>query len=194
MNGTRLLDALLERLAAGDVAAAEEVYVALVPALRVMVRRRLNPKLRARVDSLDVVQAAWADVLQNYREDGWAFHDVAHLKAFLNRVTYNHIVNACRKHARAGARERPLPAPEHPGMPASPEPRPSEHVRAEELWERMLDLCPPHHRELLRLKREGFGIAEIAARTGLHEGSVRRILYDLARRLSLPPARQTSPA
>jgi hypothetical protein len=31
----------------------------------------------------------------------------------------------------------------------------------------------------------GFRMGEIAARTGLHEGSVRRILYDLARRMSI---------
>jgi RNA polymerase sigma-70 factor (ECF subfamily) len=48
----------------------------------------------------------------------------------------------------------------------------------------MLDLCPPEHREVLRLKREGATSAEIAARTGLHEGSVRRILCTLARRLA----------
>ena len=31
----------------------------------------------------------------------------------------------------------------------------------------------------------GFRLGEIAARTGMHEGSVRRILYDLARRLAV---------
>jgi RNA polymerase sigma-70 factor (ECF subfamily) len=46
----------------------------------------------------------------------------------------------------------------------------------------MLALCPPAHHELLRLKRQGLGLAEIAARTGLHESSVRRILYNLASR------------
>ena len=45
-------------------------------------------------------------------------------------------------------------------------------------------LCPPAHHNLLELKRQGFPLAEIAARTGLHESSVRRILYDLARRLA----------
>ena len=40
-----------------------------------------------------------------------------------------------------------------------------------------------------RLKRDGHSLDEIAARTGLHPSSVRRILYDLARRLALeaPP-------
>jgi RNA polymerase sigma-70 factor (ECF subfamily) len=52
------------------------------------------------------------------------------------------------------------------------------------LWEEMLALCPPAHHELLRLKRQGLRLAEIAARTGLHPSSVRRILYDLARQLA----------
>jgi DNA-directed RNA polymerase specialized sigma24 family protein len=50
----------------------------------------------------------------------------------------------------------------------------------------MLEECPPAHREILILKRQGLLLSEIAARTGLHEGSIRRILYDLARRLAIP--------
>ena len=66
-----------------------------------------------------------------------------------------------------------------------PEPRPSETAQAGELWERMLSLCPPQHRTLLLLKQQGMGLDDIAARTGLHPGSVRRVLYDLARRLAV---------
>ena len=47
-----------------------------------------------------------------------------------------------------------------------------------------MDLCPPAHREMLELKRQGIPLAEIAERTGLHESSVRRILYELAKRLA----------
>jgi RNA polymerase sigma-70 factor (ECF subfamily) len=50
----------------------------------------------------------------------------------------------------------------------------------------MLQSCPPAHREILWLKHQGLPLAQIAARTGLHEGSIRRILYDLARRLAVP--------
>ena len=48
----------------------------------------------------------------------------------------------------------------------------------------MLALCPPAHRALLRLKRQGWPLAEIASRTGMHEGSVRRVLRRLARQLA----------
>jgi DNA-binding IclR family transcriptional regulator len=36
---------------------------------------------------------------------------------------------------------------------------------------------------VLELKNQGAPLAEIAAQTGLHKSSVRRILYDLQRRL-----------
>ncbi len=55
---------------------------------------------------------------------------------------------------------------------------------ADELWTTLLEMCPPAHREVLELKRQGMPLAEIAGRTGLHEGSVRRLLYDLAKRLA----------
>jgi RNA polymerase sigma-70 factor (ECF subfamily) len=53
------------------------------------------------------------------------------------------------------------------------------------LWERLLELCPPAHHDILWLRRSGCGPEEISRRTGLHEGSVRRVLRQLARRLAL---------
>jgi RNA polymerase sigma-70 factor (ECF subfamily) len=52
------------------------------------------------------------------------------------------------------------------------------------LWERLLALCPPEHHEVLRLRRAGLTLEEVAERTGLHEGSVRRILRRLARHIA----------
>jgi DNA-binding IclR family transcriptional regulator len=37
---------------------------------------------------------------------------------------------------------------------------------------------------MLELKRQGLTLAEIAGQTGLHESSVRRLLYELAARLA----------
>jgi RNA polymerase sigma-70 factor (ECF subfamily) len=186
------LDALLEKLCRGDAAAAEQVFVAYEPYLRLVVRRRLPSRLRAKFDSLDVVQSVWADVLQGFRDAGWRFTDADHLRAFLVKVTRNRFIDHLRKHRAALKREKPLPevAPER--LPPSPQPRPSEVAQADDLWEQMLALCPPDHRSLLEFKRQGLPLKEIAARTGLHESSVRRILYDLARRLAVQKA--TTPA
>ena len=190
------LDTLLVKLTRGEDAAAERVFRDYEPFLRAMVRRRLTPALRAKFDSLDVVQSVWADVLDGYREEGLRFTDRDHLRAFLARVTYNHFSNYCRRHGPTLQRERPMPADDSLATPATAQPRPSQVVQADELWDRMTGLCPPAHRKLLELKRQGFALAEIAERTGLHEGSVRRILYELARRMAdarRQPARRGSP-
>jgi RNA polymerase sigma-70 factor (ECF subfamily) len=189
---TPALDSLLESLAHGETEAAERVFRDYEPFLRSMVRRRLTPTLRAKFDSMDVVQSAWADVLEGYREAGWQFTDQEHLRAFLARVTQNHFVNHCRRNRPALEHERPLFEDESSAQAASDQPRPSQVVQADELWATLRDLCPAGHREVLELKGQGVPLAEIAARTGLHESSVRRILYELAKRLATTRGRSAT--
>jgi RNA polymerase sigma factor (sigma-70 family) len=179
------LEGLLERLSSGDDRAAEEVFRTYEPYLRMVVRRQLPPRLRAKFDSVDVVQSIWADVLHGFREAGWHFASPAHLRAFLVKATRNRFIDRVRRHHRAVEQERPLTDADHEAALPSAEPRPSEVVEADELWNELLALCPPQHHELLRLKRQGHSLAEIAEQTGLHESSVRRVLYDLARRLAV---------
>jgi RNA polymerase sigma factor (sigma-70 family) len=181
---TPSLDTLLEKLAQGESDAAERVFREYEPFLRSMVRRRLTPMLRAKFDSMDVVQSVWADVLQGYREEGWRFTNESHLRAFLARVAYNHFATHCRRHRTALELERPLYDGESPPEPESGQPRPSQVAQADETGATLMDLCPPAHREILVLKGQGVPLAEIAERTGLHESSVRRIIYELAKKLA----------
>lgn len=183
------LEEVLEQLGKGDDAAAEQVFRAYEPYLRKVVRRLLPDHLRARFDSLDVVQSVWADVLHRFREAGYCFPDAGALKAFLVRAARNRFIDRVRQHGPSLDRERGVPSGDLAELGTSAAPAPSEVAQAGELWERMLELCPEEHRELLRLRRQGFSLDEIAARTGLHEGSVRRIFRTLARRLAVeqPP-------
>jgi RNA polymerase sigma-70 factor (ECF subfamily) len=178
------LDGMLEKLSAGDSDAAALVFHTYEPVLRALVRRRLSPPLRAKFDSMDVVQSVWAEVLVGFRENRRAFSSRAHLRAFLARVTYNHFINHYRHHGFAIAHEQSLCDDEAPELLASDEPRPSEVAQADELWQKMLKLCPPSRREVLELKRQGLTSAEIAERTGLPERQIRRLLYDLAKRMA----------
>jgi RNA polymerase sigma factor (sigma-70 family) len=194
---TESLDTLLVKLSNGEDSAAERVFRDYEPLLRSMVRRRPTPTLRVKFDSMDVVQSVWADLLEAYRAKGWQFTDRDHLRAFLARVTYNHFLIQCRRNRNALRSERPMPETESPTIPACGQPRPSQVVQAVELWEAILDDCSPAHGEILQLKRQGLALGEIATRTGLHESSVRRILYELARKLAderVRPARATRPA
>jgi RNA polymerase sigma-70 factor (ECF subfamily) len=184
------LDDVLEDLCRGDAAAAERVFLAYEPYLRLVVRRQLPERLRAKFDSTDIVQSVWADVLEGFRSAGWRFANVAHLRAFLVKVTQNRFLDRLRQHQSAAGQAKSLEAHQVADWFPASQPEPSEVAQAEDLWKQLLALCPPGHQELLRLKRQGLPLAEIADRTGLHPSSVRRILYDLALRLAY---RQAAP-
>ena len=153
MNDDRL-DGLLEKLGSGDDAAAEQVFRTYEPYLRMVVRRMLPAQLRPKFDSVDVVQSVWADVLHGFREAGWRFESTGQLRAFLVKVTRNRFIDRVRQQRRAMQHQRSLPADlDH--LPAADNPRPSELAQADELWERMLTLCPVTHRDLLLMRRAG---------------------------------------
>jgi RNA polymerase sigma-70 factor (ECF subfamily) len=184
-------ESLFEALNRGDDAAVENAFLAFEPYLRLIVRRRMPVRLRARFDSADVVQSAWADLLDGFRQGRWQFATANHLRQFLVRATQNRFLNSLR-HATA-TREQALDHTAADELNAAG-PSPSEEAVAGELWDRILLLCPPAHRELVQLRRDGLSLDEIAARTGLHEGSVRRILYELARRVVAPRGPRHAPA
>jgi RNA polymerase sigma factor (sigma-70 family) len=188
------LDDLIERLNHGDLSAAERAFLAFEPYLRMAVRRRLSGPLRAKLDSTDVVQSVWADVLSLCREAGTRFTDRGHFRAFLLKATRNRLIERHRQHQRAIEKEQSLAELPAQESPKAREPRPSEIAERNELWHQMLDHCPPAHREILFLKREGLRLSEIAQRTGMHPGSIRRILYDLARRMKAPPRARSFPS
>jgi RNA polymerase sigma-70 factor (ECF subfamily) len=177
------LDLLLEQLNQGDASAVEKLFRNYEPYLRMLVRRRIRPALRAQFDSSDVVQSVWAHLLEGLHRARWRFENVGRLRAFLAQLTLNRFHNRCRRQRAVLACAEPIVATELTlDAVASAGPRPSEVARRNESWDQMLALCPPAHHELLRLKRLGLTYSEIASRTGLHPSSVRRILYELARR------------
>ncbi len=70
-------------------------------------------------------------------------------------------------------------------VPASIQPSPSADMRADDLWQQISALCPPEYRPVLLLKHQGMAIEDIARRTNLHPGSIRRILRNLASQISV---------
>jgi DNA-directed RNA polymerase specialized sigma24 family protein len=138
MMSTDPLDDLLEQLCNGDAVAAERVFRAHEPHLRLVIRRMLPPRLHSKFDSADVVQSAWADLLHGFRESGWRFQDAAHLRAFLVKVTKNRFLNKVRRYKKGVDQEQAL---EDVEAPAAADPRPSQVAQAEELWAQLLALC-----------------------------------------------------
>jgi RNA polymerase sigma factor (sigma-70 family) len=178
------LTAVVEKLSKGDHTAAETIFRAYEPYLRQVVRRQLDAHLRTKFDSVDIIQSVWSDLLQGFRKSAWSFEDADHLKAFLVTATRHRFVDRARRHRTALKKEEAAAINNLDEVVATNLPRPSQVVQAMDLWELMLAECRPAHREILQLKRDGLTIAEIAARIGLHEDSIRRILRDLACRIA----------
>jgi RNA polymerase sigma-70 factor (ECF subfamily) len=176
------IDGLLDRVRDGDEEATGELFRAFEPFLRGLVRRRLPDRARGRFDSADVVQSAWASLLDGLRDGRWRFPDAGHLRAFLTQVVLRRLFDRARSALTQTGREEPLAESgrELPGGEA----RPSEYARADAAWEALLAACPAEHRPVLQLRRLGYSCEEIAGRTGLHAGSVRRALRHLARRVA----------
>ena len=178
------LGELLAQLERGEVAAVGNLVETYAPFLRAVVRTQLSDRLRAKFDSLDVVQSVWVQVVGQLRRDAWRVNDESHLRALLVTIARRRLVTRARRCARrpddAHAGDAEWAAVEDVRHDA-----PDAAATAADLWNRMLALTPPEHRAILTLRREGLPLAEIAARTGLHEGSVRRILRKLARELAL---------
>ena len=128
------LDELIERLNKGDMSAAERAFLAYEPYLRMAVRRRLSGALRTKLDSMDIVQSVWADLLSGLGEAGWRFANRSHLRAFLVKVACNRLIDRHRQHHAALAKEQSLATimPDH--SPKAHEPRPSEVAQGHELW------------------------------------------------------------
>jgi RNA polymerase sigma factor (sigma-70 family) len=184
MMNAQTLHLLLEQLRRGDDAAAEQLVAEYEPYLRKAIRCSCPPRLRAKFDSVDVVQSVWAHVLPALRDGVWEIADIPRLRALLVTIARRRLVSRFRKYRACIEREQAGCA----NLDVLPEPRlprPSELAQADELWEQLLSLCPVAHHELLRLRRQGLSLQEAATRTGMHEGSVRRVLRRLARQLAL---------
>src|SRR5436190_19949490 len=127
---------------AGDAQAAEQVFLAYEPELRLIVRRQLSRRLRTKFDSLDVVQSVWVHVLRDFRESGRSIDSPDHLRHFLVRVACNCLTDRLRHFRTALEHEQHLPVGDGAAESASDQPRPSEVAQANELWETLLANCP----------------------------------------------------
>ncbi len=177
-----LPESLLAALRAGQQDVVEQIIEKYEPYLRIVVRRMLTGGMRAKLDSMDVVQSVWADVWDGLRQQKWQFESEAQLRAFLIAAVRHRLIDHARHNRRALAAERPLS--DHASLSSEAVDRdPSQSLEADELWEQLLASCPREHHEILHLRRSGATLECIAHQRGLHESSVRRILYQLARRV-----------
>jgi RNA polymerase sigma factor (sigma-70 family) len=173
---------LLRRARAGDNRAIRDFLSQFEEEVRTMVRSRLPRKLRTQFDSTDFVQSVWQSFLVD--PDSRDFDNVEHLRGFLfgmvrNKVREQHrrltktekydLAREERLYVRRGDREVPREV-------VSPDPSPSQPLQAADRWAHLMAGRTPLEIEVLTLRRQGLTFVEIAARTGIHERTVRRVI------------------
>jgi RNA polymerase sigma-70 factor, ECF subfamily len=167
---------LLDRAGAGDRAAFEQLFARHRAFLREVVRLRMDPKVRARVDPSDVVQEAQFDAfrqLANYLE-----RRPMPFRLWLRKTAQQRLLKVQRRHAEAARRDvgRELVLPEQTSLQlarglVAAGPTPSERLGRSETARRVrraLADLPEADREVLLLRNfEGLTNQEAACVLGL---------------------------
>ena len=179
MNHDAEFARLMARLRAGDQTAVDEVARRYARIIRTVVRRHLHPKLRTRLDSVDVVQDVWASILGADR-GRLDFANPAALIGYLKRVAYHRTVEVYRERFETQKNDitRETPGEANARAVACPD-TPSMCVSAGEQYEVMLSKLPPGHKVILKGLREGHDNEHIARMANVSLSTVNRVVKRL---------------
>lgn len=171
---------LVEAATRGDANALDELVNSCLPRLHAYVRLNMGAELRAREDSLDLVQSVCREVLHEVRSGfeyrgeraflGYVFH------AALNKMRMRHrALHSQRRDIR-----RELSGLDDLAAQYATVSTPGDLAAGRESVERLEDAferLPAHYREVItRSRLLGMSVAEIAAATNRTENAVRGLL------------------
>lgn len=173
----------MQRLKAGDDAAASEAFSRFASRLLGLARSRLAARLRTKVDPEDVVQSAYKSFFLRQRagelevagwDSMWGLLTVITLRKCADRAAY---YGASK---RAVSRE----AEALPADALNREPQPEEALMlAETVEELFATLNGPEERAILELSLQGCSALEISQQLGRAERTVRRLRERVRQRL-----------
>ena len=194
-------DALLAKACGGDGEALGTLLQKYRPYLRVMAQRRLDSRLKIRVDPSDVVQTTFLEAHRDLA--GFRGKSQGELVAWLRRILDNNLAQAIQRHVfakkRSIRREKSLDdavGTSHvlADFLAADQSSPSRRVMRGEAAIRLtvaMQRLPRDQHEAVRLRHlEGCSLAQIAERFGRTEvavaGLLKRGLRGLRKRLVAP--------
>jgi RNA polymerase sigma factor (sigma-70 family) len=176
---------LMGSLGTGNRAATQTVVRCYGAAVRRVIRRQMDLRLRALFDAADFEQEVWTAFFAASRAPG-RFSTPEQLLAFLQRLAHNKVVDAQRRCLHSGKRDRRREcrlddlSPDEVGALIDPAPTPAATTAVKDHWQHLLKGQPKHHRRLLELLRQGRTQDEAAALVGMNVTTIRRLLRRLA--------------
>ncbi len=178
----------LDRLQAGDNAAAAEVVRRYHHRLLALARSRLARGLQPKLDPEDVVQSVYKSFFHRQAlgqfelaswDNLWTLLTLLTIRKCASRAEY--FQAACRSVECEAA---PAPQSSSPSWePAAAGPTPEEEAMLAETLDVLLGGLEPWEREIVTLSLQGYLVAEISARTGRAERTVERVRGRVRRQL-----------
>jgi RNA polymerase sigma-70 factor (ECF subfamily) len=173
---------LMERLRAGDEAAAHEVFQRFVRKLVRLACRQFDAALRRKVDPEDVVQSAYKSFFLRYGAGKLEVHDWGNLWGLLTMITLRKCLDRveyhraeCRDVRREAAAQSGTAGTEPWWEAVAREPMPEEAVVLAETVDLLLRGLDEEERPILEMSLQGYTTQEISVRLGRSERSVRRL-------------------
>ena len=175
---------LLARVQAGSQDAAGELYRRYAQRLLALTRAKCGTDLAARVDVEDIVQSAFGSFFRGAQQGLYAAPNGEELWGLLLVIAVNK-VRAKGAHHRAAKRDVRKTAGGDALGDAGFDP-PADDESAAHLLRLVIDevlgRLPEGHREVVRLRIEGYEVGEVAARTGRSKRTVERLLQEFRTR------------
>lgn len=173
---------LMAQLRSGDQPSAALVVDTFARRLVGLARAKLPAPIRAKEDPEDAVQSAFRSFFVRHRDGGLDPADWDELWGLLTYLTACKVDRRVRKYlaVKRDVRREGRPADPDgsgPGFePAAPDPTPAEAAMLAETVAAVAAKLRPTDREVLTLRLQGYGPAEIAALVGRSERTVFRVL------------------
>jgi RNA polymerase sigma-70 factor (ECF subfamily) len=184
----------MRRVRAGDEQAAAELVRRYEPLIRREVRLHLEDRRLARLfDSLDVCQSVLGSFFLRAAAGQYELDRPDQLVKLLVTMARNKLASAARGQHRQRRDQRRMTADgqEELDRMADPHPAPDEAVAGQELLRRFRDSLSGEERQLVDLRGEGLGWADVAARLGgtaqARRMQLARAVDRIARELGLGP-------
>lgn len=175
---------LLARVRAGSEDAAGQLYHRYAQRLLAMTRAKCGTDLAARVDVEDIVQSAFGSFFRGAKQGMYAAPDGEELWGLLLVITLNK-VRANGAHHRAAKRDvRKTTGGDALGTGGYDPPADDESAGhlLRLVIDEVLGRLPVGHREVVRLRIEGYDVGEVADKTGKSKRTVERLLQEFRTR------------
>jgi RNA polymerase sigma-70 factor (ECF subfamily) len=167
----------MQRVRAGDDGAASELVRSYEPAIRRVVRFRLNPRLRRLCDSLDICQAVLGKFFVQAALGQFDLNSPDDLIKLLSTMARNEVLREQRRQQAARRdQRRDAPGQATESTVRAPGVTPSQEVAAAELYQEVQRRLTPEERQLAEWRHQGRDWNAIAAEVGGQPEALRKKL------------------